>query len=115
MIKLDLYDTLVHVKVYKDRESLIKAYNKFDKKLNTQDPATEEFQGCVLSDPLDLTKIYILLNEYDLTISTITHEVYHATEAITRANGIEDEESSAILNGHLNEKVFKFLRKKWPI
>lgn len=67
--------------------------------------------GYVLTFPKAPGVFYIVLSAESLDINTITHETDHLRSYILQHQGIpqDGDETSANLNGYINEKIFRFL------
>lgn len=116
MIKLPLYSTTIRIQIFKNRKDLKKYYNKQSKKLKFKKCEKDLYiKGCVINKGSNLQ---LLFNKEDMEINTITHEIYHLTNKILYNNGViieyegeNTDENHAILNGFLNQEVFKYFKK----
>ena len=117
MIKIDLYELKITVRVFDSIEKLKKSFAVYAKKMNIEpDDEDDYYQARSIVNPQNSGDIYLLFVKDYLSINTITHENYHCTNRILSDQGVDldpyNDESFAILNGYLNQEVFKYLKKK---
>ena len=81
--------------------------------------ALDNLKECKLNSGLTYSNIQlessvIIVNKtssFAQLINTISHEYFHLISHISKALNIEDEEELANLNGNLNMRSYKFVRK----
>lgn len=99
----DLFEITRKIRVKHKRKKLLVAKKEAD-----------GWNGCVINTFKENNLVYIIIKRDSGTvdISTLTHEIFHATGSILRKmdiNYYEDEESYAYLNGELNSFVISKL------
>lgn len=118
MIKIPLYKIKIKIEVLENLESVKRKYNYYIKKfkLDEKDDPEKFYEGMVIVNPNNTSQVILIYSKDSLSINTITHEVYHLTNLVLDTQGTQlnpnDDEHYAILNGYLNEEVFKYLKKK---
>lgn len=61
----------------------------------------------------EIGRYQVIYDVANLSHNTISHEIYHATRAITYGHReIEDEEAQAWLHGYLTGELYRFLHNK---
>jgi hypothetical protein len=110
--KVDIYEQNVIVIVLENVQKLDDYYRKLRKTLKYPNDEDEGLaQGLVLSKGFNT---YLLLSEDKICVNLICHEATHVCYSILDMNNIsldESEETVALLNGFINEKIFKALQK----
>lgn len=117
MIKINLYNIKVSIKIFDDFSKMQKFYISKAKKLNIElDEEYDYYSARTIVNPLDFKDTYLLFIKDQIDTNTIAHEIYHLTNRIIANQGITldpfDDENGAIINGFLNEEVVKYLLKK---
>lgn len=116
MIKVDVYDTILQIKIFKTYNDLIKALKKYYKKFNIDHETSEYCEAIIFFDDNNSNKAFLFIVEECISYNTISHEMFHLGNRILLYKGmtlkIEDDEEHAILNAFLNEKVIKYMNKK---
>lgn len=105
-LKIPTYECKVRLIVTSE---LVKDVNKLLKKIG-QDPVPDEAAAWTICDSIHT--YYLIIDIKYLTYNTISHELYHLANKITRDRDIEDEEAAAWVSGHLGDFVYKTLDKK---
>lgn len=109
-ILIDFYKVNVEVYIMVSAMEVgnkVKQLCKLNGELTTD--VIDEAHGYVASFPKDSSRYYLILCVDSLDINTITHETDHLRTFILSNQSTWNEETSANLNGFINEKVFKFL------
>ena len=114
-VKIDVYNTILNIKIFKTTQELLKALKRYYKKLKIQEETELECEGIIFFNPSNTDDCYLFIVEKNITINTVSHEIYHLTNRMLLYKGmvlkIEDDEEHAILNAFLNEKVIDLLIK----
>lgn len=109
--KVPIYGFEVFVVIVEDQRKTTEYYHKLHKKFKRESSGDEACEGFMFMNNL---QAWVAISEKHLTYSTITHEISHLTFRILNFNGIfegKDNEYFALLNGYLNEEVFKIINK----
>lgn len=110
--KIDVFNVKVNIIVLETSQDVNAKVKELSKKHKTHHLDETAYAGYVLS--FDLNTYYLLLSKNHLTINTVTHETDHLRNFILGFNSIvenEARETSANLNGYINQMVFKFFKK----
>ena len=94
-----------------EMSKIIKKKHQKQKNVLTQ-KESKEIDGVNLLQFLSENLLYILIHRENglIKVSSITHEIFHATAIIAEENNFrfcKDEEAFAIINGFLNSMVLK--------
>ena len=112
---VDIYKMTVFIFICPNPWEVTREVNKLIRKYGEEE-IEYNCHGVVFTPNDDLSLNYLLLSAEDLTVNTVTHETDHLrTNIIDYCSLVETSESketSANLNGYINEKVFQFLQKK---
>jgi hypothetical protein len=105
-INLDIYGCKVHFVLSDDIDKDIKRISKRNKVKFKLD---YEVEGIVFY--FDINEYYLLINSNYLTHNTLSHEIFHLVNKVTKNRDITDEESQAWLCGKITEDIYKHLNK----
>lgn len=112
--RVDVYGSIIHIVVCKDADAIQVEGNKVIKRFK-EELVTYPVQALTFSPDLKGGTYYVWFCPQHLDINTITHETDHLRNyildycAVNETN--DSKESSANLNGLINERVFAFLNR----
>jgi len=106
---IDIYNVEVTIIIMTSPKEVSKKALQLVKKYNFNSEIVKEAFGYTLFLGDKIPEAYIILDVNDLSVATITHEVYHLTDYIKDHVGITEEELAANLNGFLNNKIFEII------
>lgn len=109
-----LYGITIYIRIGKTSESIKTAANRMIKSYQ-EELIDCPIEGLVFTPDSNRSIQYIYLSEEHLSINTITHETDHLRNNIMEQCSLQNEsdagETSAYLNGYINEKVFQFINQ----
>lgn len=110
---LDMYKLVVEIYVMKSSEELVTKVKQLCRKYRVGEKDVQEgATGYTLTFSENPGVFYVLFSLGAIDVNTITHETDHLRTYMLQYQGVGgNEETSANLNGYLNEKVFRFLEK----
>lgn len=117
-IKIPIYNVCVHLIIEPDLYNVYKniMQNCKEHKRLCSKREVSKLYGTTINSFLNEGVVYILIkSEKDdkISLCTLTHEIFHATNRIMELNGYSkkrsDEEAFAMLNGFLNSMIIERL------
>lgn len=109
-ISIDLYDVDIEIYIVQTSKDVSDKVRQLCRKYKVGVDGVKD-EACGYTATFLNGIFYLILCIECMDINTITHETEHLRAFIMEHRAMVDDEASANLNGYINERVFKFLKK----
>lgn len=97
--------------VFKTTPDITKDFKTICKKHGNKSEFEDSVVGLMFR--LDCSVYYVFVDEENITMNTVAHEIFHLVRAITEDRYITDEEAQAWLMGYMMEHAYLFFLKDY--